>query len=61
MTQQSEKSASTKKSEMSFIEILNDEDSRELVDAIEWGSSDPQIIEDLKTDLFEMTGWIWIS
>ncbi len=41
---------------MSFIEILESEHYH-LIEALEHGSSDPEIMENLKTELFEKTGF----
>ncbi len=46
----------TRKKAMTFIEVLQSE-YYYLVEAIEHGSSDPQIIKDLKQELYEKTGY----
>ena len=46
----------TRKKAMTFMEVLQSE-YYYLVEAIEHGSSDPQIIEDLKQELYEKTGY----
>ena len=45
---------------MTFTQILRSE-FYYLVEAIEHGSSDNKIIKDLKTELYEKTGWKWID
>ena len=41
----------------SFIEVLNNEETKKLVEAIEHGSWDKELIQDLKNQLFEITGF----
>jgi len=43
---------------MTFEEILNSE-HKHLVEAIEHGSTDPEVINNLKKELKEKTGWVW--
>ena len=45
---------------MNFREVLNSE-FYYLIEAIEHGSSDVQIIEQCKKELFERTGYIYID
>ena len=44
---------------MTFIEILNNPETRAIVDAIEHGSNDPEIIKGLCLELKEKTGFEW--
>jgi hypothetical protein len=46
------------KTNMTFEEILRSE-FRYLVEAIEWGSSDPEIEKMLRRELLEKTGYNW--
>jgi hypothetical protein len=48
------------KAQMTFIEILESE-FYYLVEAIEHGSSDSQLIENIKKELYEKTGYKWID
>ncbi len=48
------------KKQMTFEEVLGSE-FRYLVEAIEWGSSDPQVEQMLRRELFEKTGYTWID
>lgn len=48
------------KKQMTFEEVLGSE-FRYLVEAIEWGSSDPQVEKMLRRELFEKTGYTWID
>lgn len=45
---------------MTFIQVLNSE-YKWLVEGIEHGSSDNAVIENLKTILFEKTGYKWVD
>lgn len=44
------------KTKMTFTEILESE-YRHIIEALEWGCSDPQIIEALKKELKDKTGY----
>ena len=44
------------KEELSFIQILEGPHKR-LVEAIEWGSSDAELLQSMKDELFEKTGF----
>lgn len=52
---------SIRKEPMGFIEILNTPKYRKIVEAIEHGSSDPEIMEWLKNDLYEKTGFRYVD
>ena len=41
---------------MTFREILENEETKKIVEAIEWGSSDPDVMEQLKKELEEKSG-----
>ena len=45
---------------MTFSQVLQS-DFYYLVEAIEHGSSDVQIMEDLKQQLLDKTGYVWID
>lgn len=47
------------KKQMTFREIIESE-FYYLVEAIEWGSSDPEVIENCKKELEEKTGYKYI-
>ena len=46
--------------QMTFTEIL-DSEFRYLIEALEWGSSDPAVTEALKTELLAKTGYFYID
>ena len=45
---------------LTFEEILRSEHYR-LVEAIEHGCSDKELLESIKNELYEATGWRWID
>ena len=46
------------KKKMTFTEVLESE-YKYLIEAIEWGSSDPEVIKSLIAQLKELTGYEW--
>ena len=45
----------------SFMDLLNDEDAKSLVEQIEWSSSDPMITYNLKVEIFKKYGYKYYS
>ena len=46
---------------MTFIEVLNNPQARQIVEAIEHGCNDKEVLSNLKNELFKITGWNWVS
>lgn len=43
----------------SFMAVLNDPEGKRMVEGIEWGSSDDDLLVQIAADLYEHTGFIY--